>query len=328
MRHLGLTLPLLLPYAALGMNCWLSQHWPPRHLIVAFLAVDLILLAIYLSMPRIRLSLLLCLYGITSAYVIIESVYTYTASVIHAKAFFVFDLPANLVYDPVMGYKFVGHPARIAYVLNDEIQWSGTVNGNNYGFTDADDFSPRRMDGVRRVLILGDSLAGEPHYYHEELWPDYVEALAVRDGKRLELPSLSMGGYGVSNWTSLVENLVIKENWDVDAILVPVYEGDDLERKFVIGGQSAGRPFRTYLDRWVIPNPGEDTKPPQVPDPGNRSRSSATLGQNALLLSKAEYDRFLRRGKPDHYPPLAKHPRFDRLYLFDAIQQLTTPISF
>ena len=53
MRHLGLTLPLLLPYAALGINCWLRQHGLPRHLIVAFLVVDLVLLALYLLRPMI-----------------------------------------------------------------------------------------------------------------------------------------------------------------------------------------------------------------------------------------------------------------------------------
>jgi hypothetical protein len=320
MKHLGLALPLLLPFGALGMHCWLSQQPPARLLVIAFVAADAAILWLYVWRPRIRPSLIPCLYGIASAYLSLEIIYTWVASVKQARDFYAFDLPANLTYDPVMGYKYTGHSARMAYVLNDEIQWSGTLTGNNYGFADADDFSPRRKEGARRVLILGDSLSGEPQY--KQLWPDYVEDLAARDGWRLELPNLSMGGYGISNWISLAENLIIKENWDVDEILMPVYEGDDLERQFIIGGQAAGRPFRVYLDRGVIPRPSVDTKAPPVLDPRNFKR-----WPESLVLSKAEFDRFLRRGKPDRYPPSAKRPKFDRLYLYDAVQQLTTPIS-
>ena len=48
-----------------------------------------------------------------------------------------------------------------------------------------------------------------------------------------------MGGYGVPNWTSLLENLVIKENWNIDEVVLAVFEGDDLERTFVYAGQHA-----------------------------------------------------------------------------------------
>jgi hypothetical protein len=219
-----------------------------------------------------------------------------------------------------MGYRFAGGPANTTCVVFDQIQWTATVKGNNYGFADADDFSPRRTHSGRRIMVLGDSFTGVPMC--QQLWPDYVDGLALREGKGLELLNLAMGGYGVPNWTSLLENLVIKENWDVDEIVLAVYEGDDLERTFLCAGQRGGKPFTTYLDRWMIPSPTDDAPPPSMPDP-----KSLELGENMLSLSKAEYERFLQRGRPDRYPRRAQRLRFDRLYLFDMIQELSTRMS-
>ena len=53
-----------------------------------------------------------------------------------------------VAFDPVMGYRHHGPTGRSACVVFDEIQYNTTVKGNNYGFADADDFSPRRIDGV------------------------------------------------------------------------------------------------------------------------------------------------------------------------------------
>jgi len=322
MRHLGLTLPLLLPYAALGMNCWLRQYGLPRHLIVAFLVVDLVLLALYLLRPMMRLNILLFLYGISCAYLVIEIIYTPISTVIQSRSFYVWEQPMPMIgaFDPVMGCRLASQPMRNACVVFDEIQYTTTAKGNNYGFADADDFSPRRIDGIHRVLVLGDSLTGSQLY--KELWPDYVEELAARDGRGLELLNVAMGGYGVPNWTSLLENLVIKENWNIDEVVLAVFEGDDLERKFLYAGERAGKPFTSYLDKWMIPSPADDAPPPFTPGP-----KSIELGENLLILSKAEYERFLQKGRPDRYPRRAQRPRFDRLYLFDTIQQVTTRIS-
>jgi hypothetical protein len=320
MRYLGLALPLLLLNALPWINCWLKKEGVPRHFVIILLAVDLILIAYYWSRPQVRIKLLLLAYSIMISYLITEAVYSCYSAVIQARSFYVFDQPVNLVFDPVVGYKYLGRPGRMAYVISDEVQWSITLKGNNYGFADADDFSPHRVNGNRRILVLGDSFTGLP--LCDELWPDHVEKLAARDGQRLELLSLARGGYGVSNWTSVLENLVIKEAWDVDEIVFAVYEGDDLERTFVIGGQSAGKPIITHLVNWTIPDPADDAMPPVALDPQSRKAS-----ENALLLSKAEYDRFLQNGRPDRYPRRAQQPRFDRLYLFDLIEQPSTWIS-
>jgi hypothetical protein len=69
---------------------------------------------------------------------------------------------------------------------------------------------------------------------------------------------------------------------------------------------------------WKIPNPAEDAMPSLMPDPKSRELASHTL-----LLSQAEYDRFLRRGKSDRYPPIAQQPRLDRLSLFDLFQRVS-----
>jgi len=320
MRHLGFGLPLLLLNAVPWINCRLKQQGTPRSLIIVFLAFDLILIAHYLSRPQIRVQLLLVINSILVAYACMECIYSYYSAVIQSRSFYVCEQPAILAFDPVMGYRLAGGPARATCVLFDEIQWNATVKGNNYGFADADDFSPPRTHAGRRILVLGDSFTGSPMY--QELWPDYVDRLAARDGKGVELLNLAMGGYGVPNWTSLLENLVIKENWDVDEVVLAVYEGDDLERTFLYGGQRAGKPFTTYLDKWMIPSPADDAPPSLLPDP-----KGLKLEENMLSLSKAEYERFLQRGRPDRYPRRAQRPRFDRLYLFDIIQEFSTRIS-
>jgi hypothetical protein len=320
MRRLGLALPLLLPYALLAINCWLKQENTPRHLVAIFLALDLILVALYISRTKLRMQLLLCVYSICLIYIFFEISYSYYSAVIQSRAYCAFEKPVNLVFDPVMGYKYTSRPVRMACVLFDEIQWSVTLRGNNYGFPDADDFSPQRTRDGRRVLILGDSFTGQSGC--EELWPDYVEKLAARDGRELELLNLAGGGYGVPNWTSLLENLVIREKWDIDEIVFAVYEGDDLERTFTFGGQSGGSPILAHLDNWTIPSPIDDVMPSFTPDP-----EQFKPGENALVLSKADYERFLRRGRPDRYPRRADRPHLGRLYLFDTVQRLSEGIS-
>ncbi len=320
MRHLALILPLLLPYAFLRINCWLKQENTPRHVVAIFLALDLIIVALYLSRPGMRMKIVLALYSIICTYILIELVYSYYSAVIQSRSFYAFEEPVNPAFDPVMGYKYTSRPARTASVISDEIQWSARSKGNNYGFPDADDFSPQRRKGGQRVVVIGDSFTGQP--VCEELWPDYVEKLAARDGRGLELLSLAGGGYGVPNWTSLLENLVIRENWDIDEFVFAVYEGDDLERTFMFGGQSGGSPVLAHLDKWTIPSPADDGMPAFT---GNRKQFKP--GENALVLSKAEYERFLRRGRPDRYPRRALRPQFGRLYLFDTVQRFSEGIS-
>ncbi len=279
MRHLALVLPLFLPYAFLRINCWLKEENTPRHFVAILLALDLIIVALYLSRPRVRMQLILCLYSIIVTYVLVEIIYSYYSAVIQSRSFYAFEEPVNLAFDPVMGYKYTSRPARMASVISDEIQWSATSKGNNYGFPDADDFSPHRRKGGQRVVVVGDSFTGQP--VCEELWPDYVEKLAARDGRRLELLSLAGGGYGVPNWTSLLENLVIRENWDIDEIVFAVYEGDDLQRTFMFGGQSGGSPILAHLGKWTIPSPTDDAMPAITGD-GNQFKP----GENALVLKQ------------------------------------------
>jgi hypothetical protein len=320
MRRLGLTLLLLLPFVVLWINCRLKNEGLPRHLILAFLALDLVLVAFYLAKPSTRSKILLCLYSIFITFLFCEIFYSYYSSVVHARTFYVFEEPVNLEFDAVMGSRYTGRPARMACVVDDQIQWSMTVKGNNYGFPDVHDFSPHRANGERRVLVLGDSFTGARHC--KELWPECVERLAAGDGIALELLNLAQGGYGVPNWTALLEGLVIREEWDVDEVLIAVYQGDDLERKFQVGGQSGGHPFVGKLDRWVIPGPDEDARELVA-----RDREHHGPGENALVLSAAEYDRFLRSGRPNRYPRKAQRLRFDRLYLFDLVQRLSERLS-
>src|SRR5262249_22159587 len=156
-----------------------------------FLAVDLVVAIQYISRRHMRTKILACLYSMIFTYIIFEIAYSCYSSVISARRFFVFEEPVSLEYDPVMGYKYASRPARWSLVISDEIQFSSTIKGNNYGFADKDDFSPRRTNDGRRILVLGDSFTGMP--VCDELWPDYVERLAARDGRTLTLLDIAMG---------------------------------------------------------------------------------------------------------------------------------------
>src|SRR5262245_61384225 len=127
MRQLSLAFALLLPFGVLWMNCQLRRQGMPRHLIVAFLAVDLVLFAQYMSRREIRLKLLVLLYSSIFIYTLFEISYSCYSAVINARTFHVFEEPVNLEYDPVMGYKYAGRPARWSLVISDVIQWSSTL---------------------------------------------------------------------------------------------------------------------------------------------------------------------------------------------------------
>src|SRR5262249_44298016 len=75
-------------------------------------------------------------------------------------------------------------------------------------------------------------------------------------------------------------------------------------------------------DRWAIPSPTHDARPPLIPD-----RKSVELGENMLSLSRAQYEQFLRRGRPARYPSRSQRLQLDRLYLFDKLQEFMTRIS-
>ena len=74
------------------------------------------------------------------------------------------DSPRGVTFCPIRGYRFSQTPSPYARIVRNKLDFIGAYYGNNEGFPDRDDFSPRRTgDGKRRIAVFGDSFSGNIH---------------------------------------------------------------------------------------------------------------------------------------------------------------------
>ena len=66
---------------------------------------------------------------------------------------------STMEFDPIRGYRLTRNPRRMVCMgTNGEIEAVATVRGNNAGFSDRDDFNPKRLEPQRkRLAVFGDS---------------------------------------------------------------------------------------------------------------------------------------------------------------------------
>jgi len=181
-------------------------------------------------------------------YVLAEAGFTflYQRGVVEPVSFWIYEeKPSGWSYrfDPVLGYAISPEPSRLATtVSNGVIESLGTIQGNNLGFADRDDFQPQRGDpGSRRLAVFGDSFSAAQ--YNPRPWPDVAEDL-TRDGPRpLDLLNFSIDGGGLVNWWSVLTRLVEAEGYEIDGVVFAVF-GDDLQRGFTTGDDGLVRDGR------------------------------------------------------------------------------------
>ena len=142
---------------------------------------------------RFRGGLLLLLYSLLFGYLILElplSLWKW-GRVSFYDDYLLWELPRNIKFDPVMGFRVLSSPIRHARMAGGVVQYNGVWKGNNLGFLSARNYYPKRFSSkLRRVLVLGDSFSGGR--FNDVLWPERVEELAKGDGIDVELLNFSM----------------------------------------------------------------------------------------------------------------------------------------
>lgn len=142
------------------------------------------------------------------------------------------DSGSTIQFDPIIGKRLSKTPTRLACIAtNGVVETIGRVLGNNHGFPDRDDLTPRKTDfNTRRFIVFGDSFTAAQ--YLQINWPDRCEDLAASAGRSVELPNLSVDGGGLVNWWRTLREFV-RDDYQLDGVIFAIY-GNDLQRPFAI----------------------------------------------------------------------------------------------
>jgi len=153
-----------------------------------------------------------------------------------------FEEPAKTVrFDPDRGFFLSPTPSRVTRITHGKAEFAGSFHGNTQGFADRDDFRVKRSTAdERRIAVLGDSFTAtsmEP--FNAPAWPDRVEDVSASNGGRtLEMLNFAVDGVGLANWVTILRNIIAKERYELDGIVIAV-AWDDLDRKFAMFDQIA-----------------------------------------------------------------------------------------
>ncbi len=163
-------------------------------------------------------------------------------------AYYVFEEGRGaIVFDPTCGYRQVGDRgvsllARGRTPFDVVARWQGRIRGNSRGFPDADDFGAARRDASRpRVVVFGDSFTGG---WLARTWPERVQENLAKDGRGVEMSNLSHVGYGLANWSRLLDAWVVGEKWQADGVVFAVW-GDDLRRRWFVSDMTGADGYRS-----------------------------------------------------------------------------------
>ena len=259
-------------------------------------------------------------------------------------SFSVFEHPGETIkFDPIRGYFLTRTPSRIARVNFGKIEYTGSFRGNAQGFADRNDFSIKRSSGdERRIAVFGDSFtAGIMEPLNSASWPNRVEDLGQGNGSsRLVLLNFSLDAAGLANWVSILRNVVVKDQYELDGLIFAV-AWDDLDRTFAFFAQIDSKRFlHARAPTWDIDPPLNRSQAVELlekdPDPARK-----------YVLSTEEFDAFLAgnwkpkqwsfrlselvagllRGGPPRKNP---HEEFepDQVKLIDQIRQLAKEHSW
>lgn len=139
-----------------------------------------------------------------------------------------------LRFDPATGYRFCDRPFRMTALYDGNIEYLSQLRPNKLGFLDNDTPTPeRRKPDAFRVVVFGDSFTDG--WFLDMNWPNRLEQLARQQDLPVELLNMAQGGTGLGNWAALLDEVLLKDNYDIDAVIFAVFE-DDLVRR------------RTFLD--------------------------------------------------------------------------------
>ncbi len=191
----------------------------------------------------------------------------------------------SMRFDAHTGFRISQKPARQARVTGDYVEFVGVWRGNNYGFPDKDDFSPRRSsEECVRLAVLGDSFTAAQ--FLDTNWPDRIEEWASEQNHAIELLNFSLEGIGLANWWGITKHLLEAEHWEIDGIVFAIYPGD-LYRTFLVRDERnrKGNLYH-YTDSW---------KPEDWP--ATFEQAEALMNSQAEVLSSQDFDAIIEEAR-------------------------------
>jgi len=136
----------------------------------------------------------------------------------------------NIVFDSVRGYRFINEPkARYCYFVDTSREIDFTMHVNNQGYASKIDFQPRKLPGVKRYLVFGDSFSAG--VIMDTTWVDWLNILFAENNQPLEFYNFSVDGGGMANWWSIYCNEIMDE-YEFDGVILAPYI-DNINRGFV-----------------------------------------------------------------------------------------------
>jgi hypothetical protein len=189
-------------------------------------------------------------------------------------------------FDPVLGYRLLPVPSRIARITKGKVEYVGTLKGNNQGFPDRDDFAPQRAAGEPgpRFAVFGDSYTAAQ--FLEVNWPDRVEELTRDMRAPPRLLNFAIDGGGLANWWSVLSGVIEKEGYEIDGVIFAVIPGN-LWRGFTVADhENQSQPMFGRVGTW------DPSSFPKTLDEARQYLHPET--QNAWIVTTEEFDRGIK----------------------------------
>lgn len=233
-----------------------------------------------------RPTALFAMITLLAVYVVAEAGFTYHEQTVGEPMFALIESTSDgaVRFDPVSGYRLSNTPHRVTQFMDGQQAFLSWHKGNAQGFPDDDDFHPSRTDRqTRRIVVLGDSFTEAVAI--EVNWPNQAQRLARARGHRVEFLNTALAGSGLANWWSIVTNMLDREDYELDAIVIAVYM-DDLCRRFLSSETRGYRAVQFGLARtW---------EPKHYPRTLEEARGGFASGP-FYVVSTDEFDRLVAR---------------------------------
>jgi hypothetical protein len=212
------------------------------------------------------------------------------------------DTGQTIAFDPVRGYRLGTTPARTARITDGRLEWVGTLRGNAQGFASWYDFGPKRQKGFgARLAVFGDSFSHAP--YLSCNWTDRARELTAEQGQPVEFLNFSLSYTGLGNWWSILTRVVEAENYELDGVILVVWE-TDLLRSFTV--QALPEPRRPYQK--LLFGRVRSWDPQAFPATAEQACQFLEEDKMQYLLPRDEFERALQgewpRPVPRHFRPV------------------------
>lgn len=147
-------------------------------------------------------------------------------------------------YDSLLGWKF--EPNRSAYFTSKAMRFRTLVKINSKGLRD-DEYGYTKEDGVKRILLLGDSVIAGLEVEKQDAIDSRLEHYLARHG-RYEVINAGVRAYGTDQAYLWLKHEGYKYNPDI--VIYVFYENDPINN-ITIHTQSAkfGKPYFTLKDK-------------------------------------------------------------------------------